>query len=116
MKKYKEFDKKRPYSGQQHTDFGKRGKTLVKGLTMRDIVDCYCIGFLKALDPEKDLDSEKILSRDESEWKYQDIYKARCAFDSGAVRQNMMVEIEKRMGIYPNIPIRLRRIRPNNVL
>ena len=33
------MDRDRPYNGQPHTDCGERGKTLVEGLTMRDISD-----------------------------------------------------------------------------
>jgi hypothetical protein len=98
------FDPKRPYNGQCHTDFGERGKTIVIGLTMRDIVDCYCKGLLLATMPETDLLEDKTLSRDHSDWEYNDIYKVRMAIDPGAVHQNMMCEVEKMMGIYPNVP------------
>lgn len=40
----KQMSRKRKYTGQPHTDYGKRGKTLVEGLTMRDICDCYVRG------------------------------------------------------------------------
>ena len=39
-------DRDRPYNGQPHTDHGERGKTEIKGLTMRDVVDCMVQGFL----------------------------------------------------------------------
>jgi len=31
----------RPYTGQPHTDTGTRGKTEIKGITFRDIRDCF---------------------------------------------------------------------------
>src|SRR3954463_8298631 len=33
-------DRDRPYNGQPWTDQGERGKTEVKGITMRDVADC----------------------------------------------------------------------------
>jgi len=74
-----ELRRRRPYSGQSHTDHGKRGETVVSGLTMRDIGDCIARGFAQAKDPDRD-------DRD---------------FSDGAVIQNGMVNIEKMMGIYP---------------
>lgn len=38
----------REYVGQPHTDSGERGKTEVKGITMRDIVDCFVLGCFDA--------------------------------------------------------------------
>ena len=35
------LDRDRPYDGQPHTDAGERGRTMVEGLTMRDVVDCF---------------------------------------------------------------------------
>ena len=39
-------DRNRPYDGQAHTDNGARGSVQVKGLTIRDITDCFVKGFL----------------------------------------------------------------------
>jgi hypothetical protein len=33
-------DRERPYNGQSWTDEGERGKTEIKGLTLRDVRDC----------------------------------------------------------------------------
>jgi hypothetical protein len=72
-------DRDRPYLGQAHTDEGERGKTLVKGLTMRDVSDCIRRGFALAT-TEHD------------------------SVDPVAVAQNACCEIEKMMGIFPNLP------------
>ena len=82
----------RPYNGQPHTNTGERGKQEVSGVTFRDIRDCFVIACFKAsgLDIEDYPESLYKLPWDE--------------MDPLAVFQNMSCEIEKRMGIYPNIP------------
>ena len=93
------LDKDRPYDGQPHTDNGKRGETVVKGLTMRDISDCIVRGFLDAGGIKKDLPV------------HDDIYNIDLhCIDSGAVIQTALCYVEKTMGIYPNIP-ELKRIK-----
>ena len=86
------MDRDRPYNGQSHTDSGKRGTTLVEGLTMRDISDCMVRGFLDA----GGIQMENPI--------YDDIYKLDCKFSPGAVIKNTMCWIEKYMEIYPNVP------------
>jgi hypothetical protein len=78
-------DRSRPYLGQRHTDLGERGKTEVRGLTMRDIGDCIRRGQILARAPGDRVDYDEI-----------------------AVIQNAMCEVERMMGIFPNVP-RLRR-------
>lgn len=86
------LDRDRPYNGQPHTDHGERGRTLVEGLTMRDIVDC----FTRAC-----FDSSGLSPKDwpgsiyDLPWDDMDIL---------AVRQNLGCWIEKYMGIFPNVP------------
>lgn len=87
------LDRNRPYDGQPHTDCGVRGKTEVKGLTMRDISDCFVLGLLDAAG----FKTEYPL--------HDDIYKIDLSdIDPGAAIQNAMCHIEKYMGIYPNVP------------
>ena len=87
------MDRDRPYNGQPHTDYGKRGKTLVEGLTMRDVSDCIVKGFLDAGGIQTDNPIR------------DDIYKIDGEkIDPGAVIQNALCHIEKMMGIYPNVP------------
>lgn len=82
----------RPYAGQPQTDDGERGKTLVHGLTFRDVKDCFVIGCFKAsgLSPKDYPPTLYKLPWDE--------------MDPIAVLQNMSCEMERRMGIYPNVP------------
>jgi hypothetical protein len=83
-------DRNRPYNGQPHTDQGTRGKQEVKGLTVRDITDCVRIALWEsAFSPD---DAVSIYDVDLSE------------VDPIAVEQNVTCNIEKMMGIYPNVP------------
>ncbi len=84
-------DRERPYTGQSWTVEGKRGQQEVKGVTMRDIGDC----FIRA-----------ILGFDENDktWREQDVYKMDLnKIDPIALKQTMLTNIEKMMGIFPNI-------------
>ena len=85
------FNRNRHYDGQAHTNQGERGKQEVSGVTMRDIHDACIRGFFRA----SCLDSE-----DYPETVYDlDLSK----MDPVAVIQNMTCEVEKMMGIYPNV-------------
>ena len=87
------MDRDRPYNGQAHTNNGIRGKTMVEGLTMRDVADCMVRGFLDAAG----IESENPI--------HDDIYKINIdGLDPGAVIQCSICWIEKYMGIYPNVP------------
>jgi hypothetical protein len=90
----------RPYTGQPHTDFGERGKTLVTGLTMRDISDCIAMGLLESSSNPALHDTVH-----HGTWEYNDIYAIDLAdIDPGAAIQNALCNVEKMMGIYPNLP------------
>ncbi len=95
----------RPYTGQAHTVTGERGKQLVKGLTMRDLRDCYIRGVLQSAAyeaPDKYAESEK---GEEAELNANDLYGFNMdKLAPGAIFQNMACEIEKMMGIFPNVP------------
>jgi hypothetical protein len=83
-------DRHRSYNGQSWTDDGIRGMTEVKGLTMRDVADCLRIAIWESCgSPE---DAASIYDCDLSE----------C--DAIAITQNLTCNIEKMMGIYPNVP------------
>lgn len=87
------MDRDRPYNGQPHTGQGERGKTVVKGLTMRDISDCMVRGLIDA----SGLQIENPI--------HDDIYKIdEKNIDFGAVIQNTLCWVEKYMNIYPNVP------------
>jgi hypothetical protein len=120
----------RPYDGQPQTGQGERGKTLVTGLTMRDISDCFVKGLLLAQPPANDFierwnfdsgeavvtpyllakiaetptSSEYLAAKAElGLWTYGDVYNICEDYDPIAAIQNAMCEIEKMMRIYPNI-------------
>jgi hypothetical protein len=94
------WDRNRPYNGQSHTDNGTRGKTLVVGLTMRDVIDCFVAGLLDCCGVDQpELYAQ--VDRPLHDLMYQvDLSK----IDPGAWGQNMICRIEKMMGIYPNVP------------
>ena len=95
---HKDATRDRPYDGQPHTSEGIRGKTLVEGLTMRDVADCMAIGLLEASGiPELQDAAERGI------WTYNDLYKLED-FDPVAAIQCMGCNLEKMMGIYPNVP------------
>ena len=104
----KKNDRNRPYNGQLHTDFGEREKTLVKGLTMRDISDCIAQGFLAASHDSSLQDKTSAMCPEEkwyhkNNWEYNDLYKIKMDIDPMAVIQNALCYIEAYMGIFPNI-------------
>ena len=86
----------RPFDGQSHTDQGERGKTVVSGLRYRDVADCFVLGWLQAAGRSSLADSGTAT--------YNDIYECDDDVDPIAAMQNMLCEMEKRMGIFPNIP------------
>lgn len=128
-------DRERPYNGQPWTDDGIRGQTEVKRLTMRDIRDCLIKAILMSAPNPAVEDSSEFLKcwdfstgtavatqylKDNQEkfisykvelgtWRPQDVYKVDASkIDLLAVAQNMSCEIEKMMGIFPNIPKELK--------
>ncbi len=85
------LDRDRSYDGQPHTDHGERGRTLVTGLTMRDVIDCY----VRAC-----YDSSGLSPGD---WP-SDLYGLPWDdMDPVAVGQNLTCWVERYMGIYPNV-------------
>ena len=94
------LDRDRPYDGQIQTTYGTRGKTLVVGLTMRDIADCYVMGVLLSSYPAPEY--SKVAA---GTWEPNDLYALDLnKLDPVAIQQNMSCCIEKMMGIYPNVP------------
>lgn len=123
-------DRKRPYDGQPWTDNGIRGQQLVTGLTMRDIRDCLIKAMLLSApypeeyftnwseyhnspDENTCIPSQKLIDEQDKfpqvkvelgTWTIDDVYKLDFNnIDPIAVTQNLSCEIEKMMGIYPNI-------------
>jgi len=86
------LDPTRPYDGQPHTDHGERGRTEIKGITFRDLRDC----FMRACYESSGLPiKEWPGSVHDLPWDDMDII---------AVAQNLSCNVEKAMGIYPNVP------------
>jgi hypothetical protein len=82
----------RPYDGQPHTDEGIRGATEVRGITMRDLKDCFVIGAFESAPVDR------------ADWPNDVFGLPWDQMDPMAVVQNMLCNVEKRMGIYPNMP------------
>ncbi len=95
----------RPYDGQPWTDSGVRGRTEIKGITFRDLRDCFvraaCLSIgdqNPALYVEAEKGEKAKLNTDtlyEIDWN---------KLDPGAVAQNLSCEVERLMGIFPNTP------------
>jgi hypothetical protein len=84
-------DRERPYDGQPHTDTGARGRTMVRGITFRDLRDCFMRACFLASGLGED---EWPRSVYDLPWDHMDII---------AVQQNMACEVERLMGIFPNV-------------
>lgn len=84
------LDPTRPYDGQPHTDEGERGRQEIHGITMRDLVDC----FVRAC-----FESSGLAMKDWPGTVYD-----LPDLDLMAVSQNLTCNVEKAMGIYPNVP------------
>ncbi len=97
------IDPARPFTGQEHTDEGARGQQEIHGVRMRDLADCLAISFVLSagLEGENTL-RDKI---DDVTLTYNDLYKLDLSvMDPVALIQNLTCEVEKRMGIFPNVP------------
>lgn len=103
----------RAYDGQPWTASGMRGSAQVAGLTMRDISDCYIRAFIlshsyfkegtmELLQPNATLIDEANKGENAALCS-NDLYSLVGDFDPMAVSQNLGCEIEKLMGIFPNI-------------
>lgn len=91
----------RPYDGQSHTDAGLRGQTFVEGLTMRDVVDCYKRAVALSAGH---VAPEAYRMADAGSLDF-DLYEIPLdKLDPGAIGQNLTCEIERMMGIFPNVP------------
>jgi len=92
----------RPYDGQNHTNHGKRGKTEIKDITFRDLHDCFIRACCLASGEDKWY--EEAPKGEKAMLAENDLYKLPWEnMDIVAVAQNLSCEVEKIMGIYPNI-------------
>ena len=100
----------RPYDGQAHTDHGDRGKQEVCGITMRDVRDCFVRAIALASGPGALYDEAQKGER--ANICENDLYAVDWGqMDIIAVQQALTCEIERIMGIYPNLPKHFRRIK-----
>jgi len=98
----------RPYMGQEHTDSGERGKTEVKGITFRDLSDCFlracCLSAGACDSTEGDRLYEEALKGEMGDICENDIFKLPWDnMNPIAIKQNLSCEVERIMGIFPNI-------------
>ena len=88
-------DRNRPYDGQPWTSNGDRGRTLVEGVTVRDVRDC----FILALFDSNPYSEQPAQTLDDLDLENMDLE---------AISQNLSCWIERYMGIFPNLPDSLR--------
>jgi hypothetical protein len=96
--RYTQFnlDRSRLYDGPPHMVHGDRGRQMVEGLTVRDVHDA----FVRAVFLATGLNEEE-----RREDGIADLYDIDFSeLDPGAIGQSLMCELERMMGIYPNIP------------
>ena len=101
----------RPYNGQPHTDTGERGKTEIKGITFRDLRDCFIRAIFLSTGAEtisgKDMRPlyEEACKGEDAVLCENDLYGWDLnQLDPIAVAQNLSCEVERVMGIFPNVP------------
>jgi hypothetical protein len=97
----------RPYDGQPHTDTGIRGKTEVKGVTFRDLRDCYLRAYCQSFGADVEPNNTLYFEAQKGEAACiceNDIFGLEGDVDPIAVFQNFACEVEKLMGIFPNLP------------
>lgn len=96
----------RPYNGQPHTQTGERGATEIKGITFRDLRDCFIRAVLLSsfgvsppglYEEANKGEGATLCENDLYGW---DLNK----LDPMAISQNLACEVERLMGIFPNVP------------
>ena len=99
------MNRDRPYCGQSHTSEGIRGTTEIKGITFRDLRDCFIRAiYLSASHLDEELYDEADKGEDAALCE-NDLYKLDLnKLDPMAICQNLTCEVERIMGIFPNIP------------
>ncbi len=97
-------DKDRPFTGQSHTHQGHRGKTIVEGIRFRDLADCVARAFVHAAGFTLD-DADAMYGRaEDGTLNYNDLFDMDLSqMDPVALIQNVVCEVEKAMGIFPNV-------------
>lgn len=95
----------RPYNGQSHTDTGQRGSTEIRDITFRDLRDCYIRAFMLSSGHINKPRYDEALKGENAALCENDLYGWDLnKLDPMAVLQNLACEIERLMGIFPNVP------------
>ncbi len=95
----------RPYTGQFHTHTGERGRAEVKGVTFRDLRDCMVRAFFLSAGHVDHARYEEALKGERAALCDNDLYTLDLnKLDPCAVIQNFGCEVERIMGIFPNVP------------
>lgn len=101
----------RPFDGQPHTDTGVRGATEITGITFRDLHDCFIRAVLLSTGAGE-IDGVDMRPRyaqatrgELAELGEGDLYGFDLdQLDPMAICQNLCCEVERVMGIFPNVP------------
>lgn len=95
----------RPYLGQSHTDTGVRGMTEIRGITFRDLRDCYVRAVLLSAHHLVPTLYEEATKGPAAVLCENDLYGFNLdEIDPIAIAQNLSCEVERVMGIFPNVP------------
>lgn len=97
----------RPYTGQPWTDTGIRGATEIRGITFRDLRDAYIRAMCLSSGGGSPKDAALYDEANKGELatlSAADVFTIDADLDPIAVFQNLSCEVEKLMGIWPNVP------------
>lgn len=96
------LDSNRPYAGQPWTNNGARGKVRIQNITFRDLADCLLRAIILS---EGSLTDKLWAAQAENQpFPQESIYEVDLGkIDAIALCQNLTCEVEKAMGIFPNI-------------
>ena len=97
----------RPYTGQWHTDHGIRGRTEINGITFRDLRDCFTRACFLSAHHIHPAGYEQAMNAEAAALCENDLYQLDFdKIDIVAVAQNLACEVERIMGIFPNIKLK----------
>ena len=95
----------RPYLGQPHTDTGVRGMTEIRGITFRALRDCYVRAVLLSAHHLVPALYEEATKGPDAVLCENDLFGFNLdELDPIAIAQNLSCEVERIMGIFPNVP------------
>jgi hypothetical protein len=99
------MDRNRPYNGQAWTTTGIRGSTEIKGITFRDLRDCFIRAAFQCCHELHPHLYEEAQKGEKANLSSEDMYGWDLdKLDPMAWQQQLGVEVEKMMGIFPNVP------------